>query len=75
MFSTSLAFTFLCLGYSTANFVCPPNEFYDSYGTACPPTCQKPVIKYCTYNFAPGCFCVPNFIRDEISGMCVKTCP
>ncbi|XP_044762072.1 chymotrypsin inhibitor-like [Coccinella septempunctata] len=75
MFSIFLAFTFFCLGYSSADYGCPPNEFFNGCGSACTPTCQKPPAEYCTFNCVPGCYCVSNFIRDELSGMCVKSCP
>ncbi|CAG4942794.1 unnamed protein product [Parnassius apollo] len=49
---------------------CPTNEEYLTCGSACPLNCtnQEPVA--CTKNCVQGCFCKPNFLRNE-TGACV----
>ncbi|XP_045463874.1 chymotrypsin inhibitor Ani s 6-like [Harmonia axyridis] len=54
--------------------ICGPNESFDSCGSACTPTCQKPTSTFCTFQCVPGCYCQQNLIRDERSGRCVRSC-
>ncbi|XP_044760892.1 chymotrypsin inhibitor-like [Coccinella septempunctata] len=75
LFPIFLAFIFVCIEQTTSYFVCPPNEFFDSCGSACFPTCQRPPTKICIRRCEINCFCMPGFIRDEISGKCVRICP
>ncbi|XP_018565474.1 chymotrypsin inhibitor-like [Anoplophora glabripennis] len=49
-----------------------PNAYYDSCGSACPPTCQIRRPGYCIQVCVAGCFCKKDFTLDEESGKCVK---
>ncbi|EAT48610.1 AAEL000369-PA [Aedes aegypti] len=54
---------------------CGPNEVYSECGTACPETCDNlgeniPCVLMCV----PGCFCQPGYVRNNVTGACVKPC-
>jgi hypothetical protein len=42
----------------------------------CPKLCEN-VIKPCTRNCKPGCYCIDGLVRDEINKKCVtkENCP
>ncbi|VDD94675.1 unnamed protein product [Enterobius vermicularis] len=51
---------------------CGPNEHYTTCGTACEPTCGKPLADLCTMECVPDvCQCNPGFFRHATKG-CVR---
>lgn len=59
--------------------LCPANETYNSCGKLCIQTCQNRNSRSfsCLTVCKAACFCNPGFIRDTVSGACVKPsdCP
>nr|XP_002738803.1 PREDICTED: SCO-spondin-like [Saccoglossus kowalevskii] len=50
---------------------CPPNQVYNSCGSACPPTCDIPFpVGECTEQCIEGCFCEDGLILD-IGNVCI----
>ena len=51
---------------------CPANSYYTSCGTACPRSCQNPLVMYrCIERCVPGCFCNPGYLKDDATGACI----
>ncbi|KAM6995326.1 IgGFc-binding protein [Tautogolabrus adspersus] len=53
----------------TADVRCPPNSYYRTCGTACPPSCEYNTT-VCTKACVMGCFCDPGFITSQTG--CVR---
>ncbi|KAF9287786.1 hypothetical protein BGZ68_001257 [Mortierella alpina] len=72
--ATVLAFSAF-LSIAAAQTKCKENEVYNRYGTACPPTCERPNPSVCTLNIVSGCFCKDGLVRAK-DGSCVplKSC-
>ncbi|KAL6263153.1 hypothetical protein P5V15_005954 [Pogonomyrmex californicus] len=68
------SFTFLViigvLCSMTAAQDCPPNQEWNTCGTACPPTCTSPRLRACTMQCVIGCQCKQGFLLNS-SGACV----
>ncbi|CAG9826718.1 unnamed protein product [Diabrotica balteata] len=62
--------------------ICPPNS-YPACAPCCPdPSCQIgpvpcPLLKYCDLECRPICRCNIGYLKDNISGNCVRPeqCP
>lgn len=57
---------------------CPENNMYSLCGSkSCEPTCQNQNIEICDLACQKGCFCQNEYVRDELSGACIKpeNCP
>uniref|UniRef100_A0A1I8ATY2 TIL domain-containing protein n=1 Tax=Steinernema glaseri TaxID=37863 RepID=A0A1I8ATY2_9BILA len=52
------------------SFLCPLFEFYYPC-MPCPLSCNFLQPKNCALICRPGCDCIPGFIRNETSSMCV----
>nr|XP_002735967.1 PREDICTED: IgGFc-binding protein-like [Saccoglossus kowalevskii] len=50
---------------------CPPNQVYNTCGSACPPTCDIPFpVAECTEQCIEGCFCEDGLILD-VGNVCI----
>ncbi|XP_068977250.1 chymotrypsin inhibitor-like [Bombus flavifrons] len=54
------------------NQECGPNEEFNSCGSACVDTCEKPASPICTMKCVIGCQCKQGFIRNK-ENKCVLT--
>ncbi|XP_060825209.1 chymotrypsin inhibitor-like [Bombus pascuorum] len=57
---------------SEVNQECGPNEEFNSCGSACVDTCEKPASPICTMKCVIGCQCKPGFVRNK-ENKCVLT--
>ncbi|EAT48606.1 AAEL000302-PA [Aedes aegypti] len=54
---------------------CGPNDLYLECGSACPETCDTlGEVKPCTRQCIRGCFCQLGYVRNTVTGECVKPC-
>lgn len=52
------------------------HEYYTDCGTACPLTCAKPSIEFCTEQCIQGCFCEDGYVRDSDNNCILpENCP
>lgn len=83
--SCSLGFVFDDINYTGCIPIedCPPSlncsddEYEDSCGNTCKPSCANPNPYLCIVRFCkPVCICKPPLVRDEITGECIdrNTC-
>ncbi|KAL6263154.1 hypothetical protein P5V15_005955 [Pogonomyrmex californicus] len=50
--------------------ICPPNQVWNTCGTACPPTCTSPKPKTCSLDCVIECQCKYGYVLNS-SGVCV----
>ncbi|XP_011050597.1 PREDICTED: chymotrypsin inhibitor-like [Acromyrmex echinatior] len=43
---------------------CGQNEYFNSCGSSCQPTCQNPTPQICTLACVAGCECTDGYVRN-----------
>ncbi|XP_017761192.1 PREDICTED: chymotrypsin inhibitor-like isoform X1 [Eufriesea mexicana] len=51
---------------------CGPNEVFNSCGSQCVDTCEKPAPPVCTLECVIGCECKSGYVRNKLN-QCVLT--
>ncbi|XP_018367195.1 PREDICTED: chymotrypsin inhibitor-like, partial [Trachymyrmex cornetzi] len=65
-----LTFNYACADALPPN--CGKNEYFNSCGSSCQPTCQNPTPQFCTLACVAVCECKDDYIRNA-ENECIPT--